>query len=142
MTDLTPEALAEWDADAATWSDSWSLPFSLAGIRIRTLIRALRDEKAARRGAEAARRVAHGNSLGVASERDAAEAREAALEAGINALIEAACHHCGKQPEQDGDHTCDCPNTDSECLEHTLHPMGPRLNDLRALTERDGGEPA
>jgi hypothetical protein len=34
-----------------------------------------------------------------------------------------ACHHCGRLPEADGDHTCTCPFTDSECLEHTLNPV-------------------
>jgi hypothetical protein len=35
------------------------------------------------------------------------------------------CHHCGKPPEADGDHTCSCPLSDSECLEHTLNPVAP-----------------
>ena len=36
---------------------------------------------------------------------------------------EEKCHHCRKPPEPDGDHSCDCPFTDSECLEHTLNPV-------------------
>lgn len=32
------------------------------------------------------------------------------------------CYHCGKPPEADGDHTCPCPFSDTECLEHTLNP--------------------
>lgn len=34
------------------------------------------------------------------------------------------CHHCGQPPEVDGDHSCPCPLTDSECLGHTLTPRG------------------
>jgi hypothetical protein len=30
----------------------------------------------------------------------------------------ARCSHCGKLPEADGDHSCTCPNRDSNCLEH------------------------
>lgn len=39
------------------------------------------------------------------------------------------CHHCGKPPEADGDHTCSCPLSDSECLEHTLNPHPPVESD-------------
>lgn len=34
------------------------------------------------------------------------------------------CHHCGRGPDADGDHSCTCPLSDSECLEHTLNPIG------------------
>jgi hypothetical protein len=29
-----------------------------------------------------------------------------------------ACHHCGKTPDADGDHTCPCPFHDNDCKEH------------------------
>lgn len=33
------------------------------------------------------------------------------------------CHHCGKGPDADGDHSCPCPLSNSACLEHTLNPV-------------------
>ena len=42
-----------------------------------------------------------------------------------------ACHHCGRLPDEDGDHSCTCPTSDSECLLHTMHPVAP-LEPIRA----------
>lgn len=28
------------------------------------------------------------------------------------------CHHCGSLPDEDGDHSCPCPNPDGGCSEH------------------------
>lgn len=28
------------------------------------------------------------------------------------------CRHCGALPDEDGDHSCPCPNRDEECREH------------------------
>lgn len=47
------------------------------------------------------------------------------------------CHHCGKPPEIDGDHSCTCPLSDSECLEHTLNPATPAPVD--ETSEGEGG---
>jgi hypothetical protein len=29
------------------------------------------------------------------------------------------CHHCGRLPEADGDHSCTCPHPDETCPDHT-----------------------
>lgn len=33
-----------------------------------------------------------------------------------------ACRHCGRTPEEDGDHTCPCPHPDGLCPEHDRAP--------------------
>lgn len=30
------------------------------------------------------------------------------------------CRHCGKPPEDDGDHSCPCPYRDDDCPDHPL----------------------
>lgn len=58
----------------------------------------------------------------------------------LRAAVKVACHHCGSGPDADGDHSCPCPNSDTECLEHTLHPVMPEaLRALLAETDADNG---
>lgn len=54
----------------------------------------------------------------------------------VEALMSESCHHCGRPPDDDGDHTCPCPLTDSECFEHTADPVV-GLNALRALVAEE-----
>jgi hypothetical protein len=39
---------------------------------------------------------------------------------GWGAFIErdVKCRHCGSLPDEDGDHSCPCPNRDEDCREH------------------------
>lgn len=53
----------------------------------------------------------------------------------IEAVLAASCHHCGRLPDDDGDHTCPCPRSDSECLEHTADPVAPLLPIRAAIAE-------
>lgn len=34
--------------------------------------------------------------------------------------LDAACRHCGKPSETDGDHSCPCPYSDDACPDHPL----------------------
>lgn len=61
------------------------------------------------------------------SQRDRAEA----LLTAVARVLSASCHHCGRMPDSDGDHSCPCPSSDSECLEHTADPVV-SLSALRA----------
>jgi len=41
------------------------------------------------------------------------------------------CHHCGKLPDADGDHSCPCPYPDDECPDHWMiqtPPPWPPIN--------------
>ena len=48
-----------------------------------------------------------------------------------------SCRHCGKPPEQDGDHSCPCPHSDNECPDH---PLSERTRLIREQQRTGGGE--
>lgn len=54
------------------------------------------------------------------------------LREGVERLLADSCHHCGRMPDADNDHTCLCPVNDSECLTHSADPVVSREH-LRAL---------
>jgi hypothetical protein len=58
----------------------------------------------------------------------------ARIVARVEAVLFLACHHCGRLPDEDGDHSCTCPTPDSECLVHTFHPVAP-LDHIRAALD-------
>jgi hypothetical protein len=63
-----------------------------------------------------------------------------ALREQIKAVLSLSCHHCGRMPEVDGDHTCACPNSHSGCLQHTVDPVVALLPIRAALTESTTNE--
>lgn len=72
------------------------------------------------------------------SESEEVELLRAAMRQ-VEAVLFLSCHHCGRLPEGDGDHSCLCPTPDSECLLHTMHPVASLEQIRAALTTPPAG---
>lgn len=72
------------------------------------------------------------------ADREGPAGGDAALRARVEAVLTDSCHHCGRMPEADGDHTCLCPMPNSECLLHTVDPVVGLL-PIRAALAAEGG---
>ena len=63
------------------------------------------------------------------------EQGRAQVRAAVEAVLFLACHHCGRLPDFDDDHSCSCPESNSECFQHTEHPVTSLAGIRAALAE-------